>query len=102
MEDARRCRAAEAARAGADRRTGDAIAFTTQIQCRHLFRVAAELGLCDQLVSALNANTVVAAVGPVCANVLQIFGVRPDVVPSRPKMGPMIAALAEYFQEAKH
>jgi hypothetical protein len=36
----------------------------------------------------------------VCANVLQIFGVRPDVVPARPKMGPMIAALAEYFQVA--
>jgi uroporphyrinogen-III synthase len=80
----------------------DAIAFTTQIQCRHLFRVAAELGLCDRLARALNADAVVAAVGPVCANVLQIFGVRPDVVPSRPKMGPMIAALAEYFQVANH
>jgi uroporphyrinogen-III synthase len=78
----------------------DAIAFTTQIQCRHLFRVAAELGLCDRLARALNADAVVAAVGPVCANVLQIFGVRPDVVPARPKMGPMIAALAEYFQVA--
>jgi uroporphyrinogen-III synthase len=76
----------------------DAIAFTTQIQCRHLFRVAAELGLCDRLVSALNADAVVAAIGPVCASVLQIFGVRPDVVPATPKMGPMIAALAEYFQ----
>jgi uroporphyrinogen-III synthase len=79
----------------------DAIAFTTQIQCRHLFRVAAELGLCDRLARALNADAVVAAVGPVCANVLQIFGVRPDVVPARPKMGPMIAALADYFQVAR-
>jgi uroporphyrinogen-III synthase len=76
----------------------DAIAFTTQIQCRHLFRVAAELGLCGQLADALNRDTVVAAVGPVCAEVLRIFGVAPDVVPVRPKLGPMMHALAEYFQ----
>jgi uroporphyrinogen-III synthase len=75
----------------------DAIAFTTQIQCRHLFRVAADLGLCQRLAKALNDNAVVAAVGPVCADALRVFGVTPNVVPVRPKMGPMIAALADYF-----
>jgi uroporphyrinogen-III synthase len=79
----------------------DAIAFTTQIQCRHLFRVAAELGLCERLARALNDNAVVAAVGPVCAEALRVFGVTPNVVPVRPKMGPMIAALADYFRPAE-
>jgi uroporphyrinogen-III synthase len=78
----------------------DAIAFTTQIQCRHLFRVAADLGLCERLAKALNADAVVAAVGPVCADALRVFGVTPNVVPVRPKMGPMIAALADYFDPA--
>ena len=79
----------------------DAIAFTTQIQCRHLFRVAAGLGLCERLARALNADAVVAAVGPVCADALRVFGVTPDVVPVRPKMGPMIAALADYFHPSR-
>jgi uroporphyrinogen-III synthase len=76
----------------------DAVAFTTQIQCRHLFRIAADLGLYKQLADALNKSAVVAAVGPVCADVLRVFGVTPDVVPQRPKLGPMMLALAGYFQ----
>lgn len=76
----------------------DAIAFTNEIQCRHLFRVAAELGLTDRLVTALNTDTVVAVVGPVCAEALHGFGVTADVIPARPRMEPMIAALAEYFE----
>jgi uroporphyrinogen-III synthase len=74
----------------------DAVAFTSQIQCRHLFRVAGDLGLVDPLIQALR-NTVVAAVGPVCAAALHELGVTPDVIPARPKMGPMITALSEYF-----
>jgi uroporphyrinogen-III synthase len=76
----------------------DAIAFTNEVQCRHLFRAAAELGLLTQLTSALNANTVVAVVGPVCAGALQNFGVMADVIPARPRMELMIAALADYFE----
>jgi len=76
----------------------DAIGFTNEIQCRHLFRAAAELGLTDQLVIALNTDTVVAVVGPVCAEALHAFGVTADVIPARPRMEPMIAALAEYFE----
>jgi uroporphyrinogen-III synthase len=56
------------------------------------------MGLCPQLVEALNARAVVAAVGPICTQVLRFFGVTPDVVPSRPKLGPLMNALAGYFQ----
>ena len=75
----------------------DAIAITSQIQIRHLFQVADTLGKHSELADALNRKTVVAAVGPVCATALRSFGVIPHVQPSHPKMGPMLVALADYF-----
>jgi uroporphyrinogen-III synthase len=76
----------------------DAIAFTSQIQCRHLFDVAATLGLSSELVDALNGDVIVAAIGPVCASALNAYGVTPDVLPAHPKMGPLITALADYIE----
>ena len=76
----------------------DAIAFTNEVQCRHLFRVAGEDGLSHQLADALNTDTIVAAIGPVCADALQALGVTPDVIPAHPSMGSMVTALAEYFE----
>ena len=76
----------------------DAIAVTSQIQIRHLFQVADKLGQHADLADALNRKTVVAAVGPVCATALRSFGVIPHVQPSHPKMGPMLIALADYFE----
>ena len=80
-----------------DRRM-DAIAFTSQIQCRHLFDVAATLGLSSELVDALNGDIIVAAIGPVCSSALNAYGVAPDVLPAHPKMGPLITALADYIE----
>ena len=74
----------------------DAVVFTSQIQCRHLFSVAASIGVEQQLALALNA-TVVAAVGPICSAALEALGVPPDVVPENPKMAPLVSALAEHF-----
>ncbi len=48
------------------------------------------------LIDALNSRVVVAAVGPVCRAALEEAGIRPHVVPTNPKMGPLIAALAEH------
>lgn len=76
----------------------DAVAFTSQIQCRHLFQVAADLGRSEDLINALNSRVVVAAIGPVCAAALQALGVTPRVQPAHPKMGPLIAALADYIE----
>jgi uroporphyrinogen-III synthase len=76
----------------------DALAITSQIQCRHLFQIADALGQSGALTDALNTKVVVAAVGPVCASALRSFGVIPHVQPPHPKMGPMIVALADYFE----
>jgi uroporphyrinogen-III synthase len=80
-----------------DRRM-DAIAFTSQIQCRHLFDIAGTLGLASELVDALSGDIIVAAIGPVCASALNAYGITPDVLPAHPKMGPLIMALADYME----
>jgi uroporphyrinogen-III synthase len=72
----------------------DAVAFTSQVQLRHLLLVAERSGVRDELIGALNERTVVAAVGPTCASALRRVGIRPKVVPDNPKMGPMVVALA--------
>ncbi len=75
-----------------------AIAFTSQIQCRHLFQLARELGKSDALLEALIDDTIVAAIGPVCAATLRAYGITPDVLPAQPKMGPLVTALADYIE----
>jgi uroporphyrinogen-III synthase len=77
----------------------DAIAFTSQVQLRHLLHVAAEMGASAALIDALNTETIVAAVGPTCAAALQAAGITPHVVPAHPKMGQMVGALAAYITE---
>lgn len=72
----------------------DAFAFTSQVQVRHLFEVAARSGGSLKLMNVLNARVVVAAVGPTCAEALRAVGIEPDVVPEQPKMAPMVTALA--------
>jgi uroporphyrinogen-III synthase len=75
----------------------DAVVFTSQIQVRHFLEIGASLKQKEELVHALNTRTTVAAVGPTCAATLQSFGVAPRIVPSPPKMGPLVAALAEHL-----
>lgn len=77
----------------------DAIVFTSQVQVRHLFQVAAEDGRTDALAGALRSGTVVASVGPICSAVLASFGVTPHVAPARPKMHPLVDALAAYLEQ---
>jgi uroporphyrinogen-III synthase len=75
----------------------DAVLFTSQVQCRHLFQSAEEMGQAEGLARSLNRDIVVAAVGPVCASALKKVGVTPDVIPASPNMPALINAVAEYF-----
>ena len=74
------------------------IAFTSQVQIRHLWHVATSLGLAEALTQALHTQLIVAVVGPTCAAALTALGVTPHVVPAHPKMGPMVMALAAYLE----
>ncbi len=75
----------------------DAIAFTSQVQIRHLYKVAAANDIPKaELSDALNLRTIVSAVGPTCAAALADVGVSTDTQPEYPKMGHMVNALADY------
>ena len=78
----------------------DVITFTSQVQIRHLYQVAAANDVPQsELSDALNERTIVCAVGPTCAAALADVGVATDTQPEYPKMGHMVNALAEYVGE---
>ena len=78
----------------------DVITFTSQVQIRHLYQVAAANDVPQSdLSDALNERTIVCAVGPTCAAALADVGVTTDTQPEYPKMGHMVNALAEYVSE---
>jgi uroporphyrinogen-III synthase len=81
----------------------DVALFTNGAQVDHLFRVAAEDKADEKLRHALS-NVVIASVGPVCTQVLEQYGVKPDIEPPHPKMGSLISAVAasaQHVLEAK-
>lgn len=80
----------------------DAVVLTSKIQCQHLFQIAAEMNLAHDLRRALNAEVVVAAIGPVCAEALRLLGVTPDVTPGAANMASLLAAVADYFDLTGH
>ena len=73
----------------------DVVLFLTAVQVIHLFQVAGDMGLAEDLRRGLEA-TVVVSVGPTTTEELQHYGVRPDFQPSRPKMGFMVNEAAQY------
>ncbi|MEO6527604.1 MAG: uroporphyrinogen-III synthase [Gemmatimonadaceae bacterium] len=75
----------------------DAIAFTSQVQIRHLFEVGARLNRSAALLYALRHRTVVGSIGPTCSNALSELGVPPHVIASPPRMRPLITAIGEYL-----
>lgn len=75
----------------------DALVITCQIQFRHLCLAAERVGLQAELLRALAERVIVAAVGPTCRAILEAYGVQPHVVPTHPKMGPLVAALMRHI-----
>ncbi len=75
----------------------DALAFNSQVQVKHLIRLADLKGYKMELIQAMRHRVVIAAVAPVCLQALHALGIQPTVVPEHPKMGHLIRALAEYM-----
>jgi uroporphyrinogen-III synthase len=74
--------------------------FTTAVQAKHMFQVATELNLEEQLRRGLN-QTVVASIGPTTSEGLRGCGVTPDLEPSHPKMGFLVKEAAEASAELR-
>ncbi len=71
----------------------DIALFTNGAQVEHLVKIAAYDKAEDELRHACH-KIVVGSVGPVCTQVLQQFGLTPDIEPVHPKMGALIAEVA--------
>jgi uroporphyrinogen-III synthase len=76
----------------------DALIVTSQVQVRHLWQVAVSAGLAAALPEMLLGRVVVAPVGPLAARALRDHGIRVDLEPEHPKMGPLVRELALHFQ----
>ncbi len=72
----------------------DIVMFTSAHQVANLLRMAQQLGLEPQLRDAL-AKTVVASIGPTTSEMLQDHELPVDLAPEHPKMGPLVAAVAD-------
>ncbi len=72
----------------------DAVLFTSPNQVVNLFRMAGEEPGAEALRQAL-AQTVVASIGPSTTEMLESYGITPDLEPARPKMGYLVKEVAE-------
>jgi uroporphyrinogen-III synthase len=79
----------------------DAITFTNGPQARFLLNEAMSLGNGEQLLEYFKKKIVVASIGEVTSRALQEMGIEPHVTPDDPKMGPMVKALADFFESRK-
>jgi uroporphyrinogen-III synthase len=75
------------------RREADIALFTNGAQIDHVFRIAADDKNEEKLRRACR-NVMIASVGPVCTEVLEQFGLKPDLEPRHPKMGSLMAEVA--------
>jgi len=75
----------------------DAIAFTNQVQVRHLFQVGARMNRSAALLYALHHRTVVGSIGPTCSIALEDQGAPPHVVATPTRMKPLITAVGAYL-----
>ena len=75
----------------------DAVAFTNQVQVRHLFEIGERMGRAAALRYALRHRTVVGSIGPTCSAALEQHDVEPHVVASPPKMRPLVVAIGEHL-----
>jgi len=76
----------------------DVVLFTTSVQIAHLFQIAAEMKLEEQMRRGLG-RAIVASIGPTTSEELQRRGIRADIEPTHPKMGFLVKEVAEQSGE---
>jgi uroporphyrinogen-III synthase len=71
----------------------DVSLFTSSVQLTHLFQIASELGIEEDVRKGLR-STVVASIGPTTSETLAEIGVPADMEPSHPKLGLLVKEAA--------
>ena len=77
----------------------DAITFTSPPSARDLFKIANVHRMNKSLKDSINANVIVAAVGPSTKAALEENGIDVDVMPQVFKMGSMVKSLSDYVTQ---
>jgi uroporphyrinogen-III synthase len=72
----------------------DLVVFTSARQVEHVLDTAAQLGRLDDLLRSAR-QVVYASIGPVCSEAMQAHGLPVDLEPEHPKMGHLVAAIAQ-------
>lgn len=75
--------------------------FTAAQQVVHLLRVADEDSLGAALREALKGGILVGSIGPTTTETLRELGIEPDVEPEHPKMGHLVAAVADAVRDGR-
>ncbi|MEO6910333.1 MAG: uroporphyrinogen-III synthase [Edaphobacter sp.] len=76
----------------------DVVLFMTAVQVIHLFQVAEEISLREELSAGLRSMVVI-SIGPTTSEELAHYGITPDFEPSRPKMGFLVNEAAQYSRK---
>jgi uroporphyrinogen-III synthase len=71
-----------------------AVTFTAQPAVHNLFRIAADMGLREELRSAFNGGVLASCVGPVCASAASEEGIDAPIWPDPPRLSPMVRQVA--------
>ena len=79
----------------------DVMVLTTGVQATHLMEVARMDGRDAELRLAIQ-RIVVASIGPTASETLEENGIKPDMIPSHPKMGFLIKEAGEQAQQILH
>jgi uroporphyrinogen-III synthase len=69
--------------------------FTSATQVDHLFSFAEQCGVDAPALRGAFDRVVIASIGPVCSEALAARGLHPDIEPVHPKMGHLLACVAE-------
>jgi len=75
----------------------DVALFTNGAQVENLFKVAAYDKAEERLRRGCK-NLAIGSIGPICTQVLEQYGLKPDMEPEHPKMGSLIAEVAASAQ----
>ncbi|MEK6609116.1 MAG: uroporphyrinogen decarboxylase [Myxococcota bacterium] len=78
----------------------DVALFTSAQQVPHMLSVARNLGL-EDAVRATLGGMAIGSIGPTCSESLEAHGLRADYEPSHPRMGTLVAEMAERWRELR-
>ena len=77
----------------------DVVLFTSSIQLDHLFLIAEQAGIEEEVRTSLAEYAALASVGPIMTAALESAGLPADIIPVHPKMAGLVKASAEQAAE---